>query len=51
MYTWEDTDFVNCLRNEKQLGSNIINSAQVQSVIDSIYESAKTKKQEGVTCV
>jgi len=51
MYTWEDVDFVNCLRNEKHLGSNVINSTRVQSVVDSIYKSAKAKKQVGVTYI
>lgn len=51
MYSWEDVDFINCLRNKKQPASNVINSNRAQSVIDSIYKSAKTKKQEGVTYV
>ena len=48
MYASEDADFVNCLENGTQPGSNVINSIQVQSVIDSIYKSSKSNKQEGV---
>ena len=48
MYASEDADFINCLENGTQPGSNVINSIQVQSVIDSIYKSSKSNKQEGV---
>ena len=51
MYALEDVDFINCLENGTQPESNVINSIQVQSVIDSIYKSSKSNKQEGVTYV
>ena len=51
MYASEDADFINCLENGTQPGSNVINSIQVQSVVDSIYKSSKSNKQEGVVYI
>ena len=51
MYALEDVDFINCLENGTQPGSNVINSIQVQSVVDSIYKSSKSNKQEGVVYI
>ncbi len=47
-YTNEDIDFVNSIKNNIQSNLNVIHSTMVQSVIDSIYKSSKTKKLESV---
>jgi len=47
-YTKEDVDFINSIMNKQQSNLNVIHSSMVQSVIDSIYKSSKTKKPEGV---
>ena len=51
MYASEDADFINCLENGTQPGSNIINSIQVQSIVDSIYKSSKSNKEEVVVYI
>lgn len=47
-YTREDTDFLNCISNDRQSMLNILNSSNTQSVIDCMYQSAKTGKTEKV---
>jgi len=47
-YTKEDIDFVNSIMKKQQSNLNVINSSKIQSVIDSIYKSSKTKKAESV---
>ena len=46
MYTKEDTDFVKCIKMDKQSFLNLKNSLVSQSIVDSIYKSDDTKKLE-----
>lgn len=50
-YTREDLDFVNSIKTGKQSMLNIINSSNIQCVIDSMYQSAKTKKSQKVVYI
>ena len=45
-FTREDIDFVKSIKSRKQSELNVINSSKVQSVIDHIYRSSKTKNVE-----
>jgi len=45
-YTREDLDFIDSIKNQQQMNLNVVNSSKVQSVIDSIYLSSNSKKQE-----
>jgi len=47
-YTRENEDFMINLRNQKQSMLNLVDSCQIQNVVDSIYKSAKNKKMEKV---
>jgi len=47
-YTHEDIDFINSILGGKQSNLNVIEATMVQSVIDSIYKSAITNKEEEV---
>jgi len=50
-FTYEDLDFINCVKNKKKSQLNIVNSSMVHSVIDAIYKSAKTKQIEEVSYI
>ena len=50
-YTNEDVDFINSIRNGKQLELNVLFSRNIHSVIDAIYKSSTTKKLEEVNYI
>ena len=48
IYTKEDIEFINAIKNKMQTELNVLESVKVQSIIDQIYKSSKTQEKENV---